>query len=265
MVGDNGLNGTPNQKFATKCRAPGRVNLIGGHTDYNNGYVLPVAIDATVDIRGTSQDPNRIDCYTATFDESTQINLDELSDVSSGWAQYIAAVTEILRRNDYSIRGITCRIDATLPIGVGLASSAALEVAWAGMLRSLFDLSVSNRQLATFCHTAEHDIVGVSCGIMDQFTAMLAKRGHAMFLDCRDHSIQHIPIDTTTYTLVVINSKVTHELVDSAYNTRQQECETGVDILNHKLNREITSLRDVSLSEFQEIKNEIPQPYQDRV
>ncbi|MFB6187493.1 MAG: galactokinase, partial [Halobacteriaceae archaeon] len=195
MAGDNEFDGLANQEFSTQCSAPGRINLIGGHTDYNNGYVLPVAIDATIDIRGIAQESHQINCYTSTFDESTQINLDELSDTSSGWAQYIAAVTEIFRRNDYSIKGATCRIDSSLPIGIGLASSAALEVAWAGTLRSLFDLSISNRQLATFCHTAEHDIVGVNCGIMDQFTAVLAKRGHAMFLDCRDHSIQQIPFD----------------------------------------------------------------------
>ncbi len=245
-------------------RAPGRINLIGEHTDYNEGYVFPAAIDKYIEVSFETTD-NAIASLsaenlnqTASFDlATTQIDTDK------GWLHYIFGVVKELQKEGAAIHGFKADFKGNVPLGSGLSSSAALECAFAFGLNKLFDLGFDKKTLVKIAQRAEHNYVGTLCGIMDQYASIFGKKDHALVLDCQSESHEYFPIDLGQYELLVINTNVKHSLSDSEYNTRRKECEQGVSIVQQNY-PEATSLRLISMAQLNEFKDQIPSKVYDR-
>ncbi len=225
--------------------SPGRINLIGEHTDYNMGYVLPTAIEKniTFSFRKNGSD-NQCHVYSKTYDTGFEIDLNKIAVSKVEWENYILGVlNEISKRTD-KVRGFDCVVESNLPTGSGLSSSAALECGLAFGLNEIFDLGLSKIEMVQLSQTAEHTYVGTQCGIMDQFASVMSEAGNVILLDCRSLDYDHIPIDLNPYKIILLNTKVSHNLASSEYNTRKQECEQGVAIIQKK-HPNVKSLRDV--------------------
>ncbi len=230
--------------------APGRVNLIWEHTDYNEGYVLPMAIDRGVAIAGRRRPDPKIILHSLDYGQRTEFTLDSIRpDISVRWADYFKGVALLLKKNGFSLGGCEAVIQGDLPQGAGLSSSAALEVATATFLRKLFKVEIGDLDLIRIAQQAENDFVGVKCGIMDQFASYMGKVGNALFLDCRSLEYQWAPIPAGLK-VVVCDSGVERSLASSAYNERRSQCEEGVRKLSQVLPG-LRSLRDVSLCDFE--------------
>ena len=230
--------------------APGRVNLIGEHTDYNDGFVLPIAIDKKVVIGGSLRNDKRVRLYSLNFEERSEFSIDSLENQNS-WTDYVKGVIDELFKAGYELKGFDAVVAGNVPRGAGLSSSAALEVSTAFFLAQLHDIEMSPETMAQLCQRAENQFIGMNCGIMDQFISRLGQKEHALYLDCRDLSYQQIPCVLGEYTVVICNSNVKHKLVDSAYNERRAQCEEGVRLLQSRL-KDITALRDVSHEQLEE-------------
>ncbi|CAM4362054.1 galactokinase [Zobellia roscoffensis] len=225
--------------------SPGRINLIGEHTDYNMGYVLPTAIEKniTFSFKKNGSD-NQCHVYSKTYDTGFEIDLNTIAVSKVEWENYILGVlNEISKRTD-KVRGFDCIVESNLPTGSGLSSSAALECGLAFGLNEMFDLGLSKIEVVQLSQTAEHTYVGTQCGIMDQFASVMSEAGNVILLDCRSLEYKHIPIDLNPYKIILLNTKVSHNLASSEYNTRKQECEQGVAVIQKK-NSNVKSLRDV--------------------
>ncbi len=235
-----------NFKYDIAINSPGRINLIGEHTDYNNGYVLPVAIDKAITFRiGKNGSQNQCRIQSKGYIDILYIDLKNIAKSIEGWQNYLLGVLyEISLRTD-RLKGFDCTIESNLPIGSGVSSSAALECGLAYGLNELFSLGLSKLEIVKLSQAAEHNYVGTQCGIMDQFASVMGKENHLLLLDCRSLEYSHIPIQSSPYKLIMLNTKVQHNLASSEYNIRKQECEEGVAILNN-LYPEIQSLRDVT-------------------
>ena len=232
------------------ARAPGRVNLIGGHTDYNDGFVLPLAIDYYLTVTGRRCDDQTVTVYSKQFDETHSFSLGSLANADDeGWISYVKGVVKHLTPNE--LGGMELLIDSEIPQGAGLSSSAALELAIATVFDAAYDLNLSAHERAIQCWQAENNYVGLNCGIMDQFAVTFGREDHALFLDCRTREIEQIPLETDDLQVLIVDTNVTHELVDSAYNQRREECSTGADQLAEQLDHDVTTLRDVSVEEFE--------------
>lgn len=233
-------------------KSPGRVNLIGEHTDYNNGFVLPAAIDKVIALALAPNEINRARLFSVDMDEYVEIALcSELEKNKNQWANYILGVVDQLQKNGYKISGFDCVFGGNIPIGAGLSSSAALEGGVAFGLSELFDLSVPKLEMAKLSQKAENEFVGMQCGIMDQFASIYGKKGHVLKLDCRSLEFEEIPFRRSDIKIILCDTGVHRELTSSEYNIRRRQCEEGVKTLkNHYL--EIESLRDVDLSTLEE-------------
>jgi len=226
-------------------RAPGRVNLIGEHTDYNEGFVLPIAIDRATFVAARARADRVIRVHSAQFDAGDQFSIDQIErNPAQPWSNYVRGVVKAMLSRDLPLRGADLLIDSQVPLGAGLSSSAALEVAVAYALQLLNDLDLLGEELALLAQGAEQSFVGMQCGIMDQFMAALGRAGHALLLDCRDLSYRPIPIPPQARG-VVCDSGVRHDLVGSEYNERRAVCEQAVRLLRARLPR-ISALRDVT-------------------
>ena len=234
--------------------APGRVNLIGEHTDYNDGFVLPAAINRRIYVAAGKQEGLGINLHAADFDSTIHTSIEELSERERElWANYPKGVLFTLTRAGYRFGGVGLCIKGEIPQSTGLSSSAALEVATGYAVKELFRLKIDGVSLAKLCRAAENEFVGVSCGIMDQFTAVHGKRGHVLLLDCR--SVRFEPVRfPDRVSLVVCDTGIKRELASSEYNKRREECLRGVKELSLVLPK-IRSLRDVKLSAFLEHEN----------
>ena len=230
--------------------APGRVNLIGEHTDYNDGFVLPMAIDKRIAIGGSRREDLQVRVSSLNFETSEEFALDSLINENS-WSDYLKGVCDELMKAGYTLKGFDAVIGGNVPRGAGLSSSAAIEVATAFFLAQLNSIEMPPEQMAKLCQRAENKFVGVNCGIMDQFISRLGTQDHALFVDCRDLSYQQIPFQLEGYTVVICNSNVKRKLVDSAYNERRAQCEEGVRLLQTRIPG-ITALRDVTSSQLRE-------------
>jgi galactokinase len=247
------LFGTNAQIF----RAPGRVNLIGEHTDYNEGYVMPMAIGFYTWIAAAKRDDHELEVYSEHFDEKISLSLDALAGPPrKHWSDFIRGVAAILQQAGYHLSGANLVIHGEIPLGAGLSSSASLEVSTALALTSLAGLAVPRVDLAKFCQTAEHKYVGTRCGIMDQFVASFGAAGHALMLDCRSLEYQLLAIPENLR-IIVCNSMVRHELASGEYNARRADCEAGVKILQSFL-PDLHSLRDVTLADLEKYKPALP-------
>ena len=246
--------------------APGRVNLIGEHTDYNDGYVFPVAIDKYINIAARKRPDRRVTLHALDVDDSWEFNLDTLDAIppqAPAWSHYLIGVASLLQTSGREIAGIDAVITGDVPIGAGLSSSAALSVAatlaflTAGSELETVESADNKKKLAALCQRVEHEFVDVKCGIMDQTISLLGKENHALFLDCRSLEYEHVPLNLGEYAIAICNTKVKRELAASEYNKRRAECERGVDILSRWIPG-ISSLRDIALTDFKKHEEELP-------
>jgi galactokinase len=240
-------------------RAPGRVNLMGGHVDYNDGLVLPVAIDLEVAVAFTPRDDRHVRIYAEHFDETAGFDISELTPGSvGGWAAYPAGVAWAIAKADLPLSGLDAAVAGDIPIGGGLSSSAAIEVAFAAAFRQVSGLELPELKLAQLSQTAENSFVGVRCGIMDQVTAACALPGKALLLDCRTLGIQHVALPSAMR-IVVLCTGVQRQLSDSEYNTRRRECEEAVSRLS-AVDNDVRALRDVEAEGLQSLLRHLPPP-----
>ena len=241
-------------------RAPGRVNLIGEHTDYNGGFVLPMAIERETIIAAAVRADRKIFVRSMNLNEASEIDLDAPEQKLRGsWLDYVEGVARILeRRNLARLCGADMLISSNVPTGAGLSSSAALEIAIGLALSEVSGQTIEKVQLALAGQAAEHEFVGAKVGIMDQYISALGKKGHALLIDCRSLEAVQVPFTNDETAIVICNSKVEHELAGSEYNTRRAECEQAVEILQ-KFLPEITQLRDVSVADYEKHANHLPE------
>ncbi|RSK33266.1 galactokinase [Hymenobacter metallilatus] len=237
-------------------RAPGRVNLIGEHTDYNGGFVLPAAIDKeilfAIALNGTSS--ARLYSYDNQEHYTT-----ELANVQPGqphWANYLKGVVAQFQKRGVTVPGFDCVFGGNVPIGAGMSSSAAVECGLAFALNELLGTNLERMDLARMAQLAEHEFAGVQCGIMDQFASLFGRPRQVVRLDCRSLEYEYFPFDTQACHIVLCNSGVKHSLASSEYNTRRQECEQGVSVLQRHY-PQISSLRDVTLQQLAAHQSEI--------
>ncbi len=240
------------------AQAPGRVNLIGEHTDYNDGFVLPIAIDREIKMAAQARNDQKVKVYSLDFKTEESFKVNQISyNQESNWINYIQGVAKMILDEGYNLTGMNLILTGNIPRGAGLSSSAALEVATAVILELVNGFKLDRVKLAKLCQKAENDFVGVSCGIMDQFISALGKKDNALFIDCRSNDYQLVPMDIAEAKIVISNTNVEHSLVDSAYNQRLNECQTAVEKFQQFLEKDLTALRDVTISEFKEHKSKL--------
>ena len=239
-------------------RAPGRVNLIGEHTDYNDGFVMPAALDLSVFVRVWPREDRKLQIRSENFDEEIEFDLDEQNPVARRhWSDYTIGVAVTLERAGYRLRGADLQIRGEVPVGSGLSSSAAVEVATACALTANSDLSIDGRELALLCQKAENEFVGARVGIMDQFTSLFGKAQRALLLDCRSLEFKLLPLPDTV-NLVICNTMVKHALASSAYNERRAQCEAGVRHFQQFLPN-VKALRDVTIDDLDQFGRDLPE------
>ena len=228
--------------------APGRINFIGEHTDYNKGFVLPAAVDKRIYAAMAKNGTGTVNVFARQFSESISFDVNE-TQPRSGWINYLLGVTYYVQQTGTAIEGIDVLIDGDVPVGAGMSSSAALCSAYGFALNELFKLDYSRMELAVIGQKTEHNFAGVKCGIMDQFASLHGKAGHAIKLDCRSLEYEYIPFNFPEYKIVLVNTMVSHSLAGTEYNLRRQQCEEGVELLK-KYYPDIKSLRDVSYEQL---------------
>ena len=238
------------------ARAPGRVNIIGEHTDYNEGYVLPIAIGQNTLVAFRPNSSRTVNAYSMTNEETATFSLDERKlDAIPHWASYVAGAAYALQDADVQPAGMDIVIHTTLPVGGGLSSSAALEVSCALAFTSAAGVEVDRKKLALICQAAENTYAGMRCGIMDQYVALFARSGAAVRIDCRSLEHELVPLLMSGAKFVVCDTGVRHKLASSEYNTRRGECEHGVRLAAQIFGGEpIRALRDVEPEDLPELQ-----------
>jgi len=232
-------------------RSPGRVNLIGEHTDYNQGLVLPAAIDKNIILAIGRRQDDAIRLYALDQQESFDAALDALERSPMLWPDYILGVVQQLQQRGYLIGGFNLVFGGDIPQGAGLSSSAALECATAFALNELFGLGISRLDIALTAQAAENDFVGVKCGLMDQFASVFGQEQRLIKLDCADFSYEYIPFNNPDLRIVLFDTQVKHSLASSAYNERREQCEHGVALVQQH-HPSVKSLRDATLEQLDE-------------
>jgi galactokinase len=230
--------------------APGRVNLIGEHTDYNDGYVLPMALNRGTMVAASRRADRKVRAYSFSMAEAAEFDLDGAGAGQTGdWIDYLLGVACVLDKQFGPLSGADLVVQSDIPIGAGLSSSAALELSSGLALASVSGLEIDRLALALAGQEAEHTYAGIKCGIMDQYVAAFARRGNALLIDCRSLQSEQIPLSLDGYQVVVCDSHVKHALAASEYNQRRAQCEQGVELLG-KFQPGIRALRDVSVVDF---------------
>ncbi len=240
--------GAPGTLYASA----GRINLIGEHTDYNGGFVFPGAIDKVIMAEIKPNGTERVKVFSIDIDEESEFGLREEDAPAQSWARYIFGVCREIIKRGGKVDGFDAVFAGNVPLGAGLSSSAALESCFAFALNDLFnDNRIDKFELAKIGQSTEHNYCGVNCGIMDQFASVFGKKGHLIRLDCRSLEYEYFPFDPKGYSLVLIDSRVKHELADSPYNKRRQSCERVAKALG------IDTLRDAEMSDLESIRKKI--------
>jgi len=242
-------------------RAPGRVNLIGEHTDYNDGFVFPAAIDRDVLIAGSLRRDKQVRCYALNFNQASTFPLDNVQPAAEGrekWSNYLRAMAWVFHNEGLGTRGLNCATLGNVPLGAGLSSSAALLVASGLMFSSAGGLEIEPVRLALLAQKAEREFVGVNVGIMDQYISALGQKDHALLIDTRSLTYEAVPLPASGVSIVIADSHKKRGLVDSEYNTRRAECERAVEILKQAL-PDIKALRDVTVEELEANKTLLPE------
>lgn len=227
-------------------KSPGRINIIGEHTDYNEGFVLPAAIDKNVYVALRTRQDGQINLYSEGYNEHYKVSLRELAPTEKGWPNYILGVVHQYVQKGVSLAGFDLYIDGDVPLGAGLSSSAAVECATGFALNELFDLGLSRVDIAKAGQLAEHTYAGVKCGIMDQFASVVSKEDHVTLLDCRNLDYEFVPFQLVDYDILLLNTNVKHNLASTAYNDRRAACEQAVAWIAEQ-HPQVRSLRDVDL------------------
>lgn len=224
--------------------APGRINLIGEHTDYNNGFVMPAAIDKRIYLAIEPTADQTVKIVSIDFNETVEFSISDSSQNLPHWAKYPFGVIKEIQADGHSVMGFNAVFGGDIPSGAGLSSSAALESVFAFALNSLFNLNIDKLNLAKIGQRAEHNYAGVKCGIMDQFASIHGKAGHVIKLDCRSLEFEYFPLELNDYELILADTQVKHSLASSEYNRRRYDCEEGVMYLRSQM-PQVRSLRDV--------------------
>lgn len=242
-------------KSGVMYAAPGRVNLIGEHTDYNNGFVLPGAIDKTITLEILPNGTNNYNVFAADLEQETSFEAnDQKSNLS--WANYIIGVVMEMKKRGFIVPGFNCVFGGNIPKGGGMSSSAALESAFAYAINDLIDFKISKTEMAKIGQMAEHNYAGVRCGIMDQFASLHGEKGKLIKLDCRSLEYEIIPFNPQSYKLLLVDTRIKHALASSEYNVRRSQCEEGVSVIQKKYSQ-VESLRDVNEQMLEEFKDVI--------
>jgi galactokinase len=237
-------------------RAPGRVNLIGEHTDYNDGFVMPAAIDFYTWATVSPREDRKLQIRSENYDDDVEVNLDDSNLARRGrWSDYPVGVAVMLEKSGYQLHGARLEIRGEVPIGSGLSSSAAVEVATACALVAVSGLEIDKRELALICQRAENEFVGARVGIMDQFVSLFGEAHRALLLDCRSLDFRLLPLPDNVR-LIICNTMVKHALASSAYNERREQCEAGVEIIARRFPN-VTALRDVTLEQLEQCSSEM--------
>lgn len=240
-------------------RAPGRINLIGEHTDYNDGWVLPAAIDRAIWMAVGRRTDQVLDFQAFDLNQSYVGSLKNIQKALQGWPNYLLGCCSELLSDGHALGGINVVFGGDIPLGAGLSSSAALECGLLFALNELFKLPYTRPQLARLAQGAENHFVGMNCGLMDMFASLMGQANQAILLDCRTGSHQYIPLQQADTALLLCDTGMKHQLVDSEYNTRRNECEKGVQILQ-KAYPSIRHLRDVTKSMLEQERSHLPNP-----
>ncbi len=257
----NTVNSAFEQRFSTApditVRAPGRINLIGEHTDYNGGFVLPAAIDKAIWLAAGKRTDGRFAFYALDLNDGyVSDDADTVFQERHKWANYLLGVISEARKDGLHIGGLNVVFGGDVPLGAGLSSSAALESGMMFILNELYQLGLSRMDIVRLSQRGENNFVGMKCGIMDMFASVFSRENTVVRLDCRSMEYEYFPFDSPDFTLVLCDSGVKHTLVDSEYNTRREECEEGVAVLK-RYNPGISTLRDVSLELLKQHESEL--------
>jgi galactokinase len=236
-------------------RSPGRVNLIGEHTDYNEGYVLPAAIDKDILFGITARDDNKVSIFSIDIDQEVIIKINDIQKSEKAWANYLIGVIDQLKKAGKKINGFNCVFGGDIPIGSGLSSSAAIEAGLTFALNHIFDLKIDRHEIVKLAQRSENEFVGVKCGIMDQFINIFGKENHVLKLDCRTLGFEYYPFNSEEYKIVLFDTQVKHSLASTEYNLRRRQCEEGVKILQHHYPA-LKSLRDAKKEQLIEHREE---------
>jgi len=246
------------QKFGTEplmVKSPGRVNLIGEHTDYNNGFVLPAAVNKAIYFAVSPNQVHQFRFFAIDLDESFETAVDQIEICSVHWANFLLGVIAQFIKDGKSVAGFDCVFGGDVPLGAGISSSAAIECGMAFAINHMQHFDYNRLQLAQFAQKAEHEYAGVQCGIMDQFASLHGKANQVIKLDCRSLEYELFPFDMTDYLLVLVNTGVKHALASSEYNIRRLECEACVSLLQQYYPG-VCSLRDANLDMIREHRSE---------
>ena len=236
--------------------SPGRINLIGEHTDYNGGFVFPGAVDKGIVAEIRPNDTDRVRAYALDLDEEAEFGLREEDAPTQSWARYIFGVCREIAKRGGKIGGFDTVFAGDVPLGAGMSSSAAMESTFAFALNDLYNLGIDKFELARIGQATEHNYCGVMCGIMDQFASVFGRAGSLMRLDCRSMEYKYFPFNPKGYKLVLLDSVVKHELASSAYNKRRKSCEAVVAAIR-KYHPEVEFLRDATMEQLAEVKAEV--------
>ena len=238
--------------------APGRVNLIGEHTDYNEGFVLPAAVNMHIIILSALREDKKINLYSHKFKKLVSFTSDNITyNKEDMWSNYEMGVAKMLVEKGYKLDGADILIGGDVPINAGLSSSAAVEVSTTLTFKELFGLDISDIEIIKLSQRAENEFVGVGCGIMDQFASCLSKKNYAIFIDCRSLEYEYIPFKTEDIKIFLANTNVERALIGSEFNKRRSESAEGAKLLSRYI-PDVKSLRDVSLEDFNKYKENLP-------
>jgi len=247
------------EKFNTEgsvFASPGRINLIGEHTDYNGGFVFPGAIDKGMIAEIKPNGTGKVRAYSVDLEDYAEFGLNENDIPKAGWAKYIFGVCREIIKRGGKIQGFDTVFAGDVPLGAGMSSSAALESTYAFALNELYQLGIDKFELAKIGQSTEHNYVGVKCGIMDQFASIFGKKGNLIRLDCRSLEYKYFPFNPVGYKLVLLDTLAKHELVDSPYNKRRESCERVV-VAMRKNHPNVEFLRDANMQMLQEVKADV--------
>lgn len=252
------VNSLFSQKFSKQALtviAPGRINLIGEHTDYNEGFVMPAAVDRQIEFAVATNGTDVFNIFSADFNDSISFTRNELK-AGNHWSNYLMGVVDGFIDKGKIIKGVDCVFGGNIPAGAGMSSSAALCSGFGFALNELFKCGLSRMELALIGQRAEHRFAGVRCGIMDQYASLFGEKDSALLLDCRSLKHEVLPLNLGDYELLLVDTKVKHELGTSAYNERRAACEEGVHALQQAQSA-IHSLRDVTVEQLQTIQSKV--------
>ena len=247
--------------------SPGRVNIIGEHTDYNLGLSINTAINKYIFIAGYENKTDYVEVFSRYLNDSNKFSLEDITfDKTTSWINYIKGVLKEYIQHGHKIGGFSIVVDSNLPIGAGISSSASLEVGVAEFVEELFNLKVNKKETVKYCNSAENNFVGVNCGFMDQFSVAYGKENYVIYLNFKDLSYEYIPFDLEDNLILIVDSKEERNLANTEYNKRRQECNDAVRLISKIVkNKNIKSLSDIGLDSLDELEDKIPEKLFKRV